>query len=159
MPTITPPFDRSSKTLMFGLLALTCTPLGAEPPAQEQALARTFMDTDLQWGPCPDFIPAGCEIAVLHGDPARENADIFFKVPGGDFTVPHHRHTSAERMVLVAGEMQVRYDGQDAVVLRPGTYAYGPAQLPHSAVCKGNEPCVLFIAFEEPVDAFAVTSD
>ena len=159
MPTLRPLIGHLSKQLMFGLLSLTCTALTAEPPAQEPALARTFMDTDLQWGPCPDFIPAGCEIAVLHGDPTRENADIFFKVPGGHFTVPHHRHTSAERMVLVTGEMQVRYDGQDAVVLRPGTYAYGPARLPHTAVCKGSEPCVLFIAFEEPVDAFAVTPD
>jgi quercetin dioxygenase-like cupin family protein len=114
---------------------------------------RTFKDADLQWGPCPEFIPKGCEIAVLNGDPARNNADIFFKVPGG-FEIPQHWHNSSERMVLVSGEMTVRYEGQAPVTLKPGTYAYGPARLAHSATCAKGDPCVLFIAFELPVDAF-----
>lgn len=147
---------RLAQGLLFGLLWLVCSPPSAEPAV---ALAHTHSDADLEWGPCPDFIPEGCEIAVLHGDPAQRNADIFFKVPGGSFTVPHHRHTSAERMVLVAGELLVQYDGQEAIVLKPGTYAYGPPQLPHSATCQSKEPCVLFIAFEEPVDAIAIAED
>jgi len=39
----------------------------AEGLAQEPALALTFKDAQLKWGPCPAFIPKGCEIAVLHG--------------------------------------------------------------------------------------------
>ncbi|HUP44744.1 MAG TPA: cupin domain-containing protein, partial [Thermoanaerobaculia bacterium] len=124
----------------------------AETPAQESALAFTFKDPQLKWGPCPDFIPKGCEIAVLHGDPGKANADIFFKVPP-NFTIPHHWHTSAERMVLVSGELDVTYDGENAVVLKPGTYAYGPPKVPHKASCRNGDPCVLFIAFELPVDA------
>lgn len=124
----------------------------AEQPAAEAAFARGVDDAQLQWGPCPEFIPKGCETAVLHGDPAKPNADIFFKVPA-NFTVPRHWHTSAERMVLVAGELRVTYDGQEPVVLKPGMYAYGPAKLPHEGFCAGGAPCVLFIAFEAPVDA------
>ncbi len=55
--------------------------------------------------------------------------------------------------------MLVQYDGQEAIILTPGTYAYGPPQLPHSAICQSEEPCVLFIAFEEPVDAIAIAKD
>lgn len=126
------------------------------PPvfAQDAPLARTAGEAALKWGGCPDFMPRGCEIAVLHGDPAGNNADVFFKVPA-NAVIPRHWHTSAERMVLVAGEMQVTYDGHPAVVLRPGSYAYGPAKLPHHAVCGASGPCVLFIAFESPVDAIA----
>jgi hypothetical protein len=63
-------------------------------------------------------------------------------------------------MVLISGEMEVDYDGQDPVVLTAGTYAYGPARLPHTARClDGDDPCVLFIAFEEPVDAVPTTED
>ncbi len=124
----------------------------AEEAVPEPALALTSADTQLKWGPCPAFIPEGCEIAVLHGDPAKPNADIFFKVPA-DFTIPPHWHTSAERMVLVSGELQVTYDGQETTTLKPGTYAYGPAKLPHSAYCLKGTACVLFIAFEAPVDA------
>lgn len=130
----------------------------AAPAPSAAAVARTFQDTGLEWGPCPPFLPEGCAIAVLHGDPAKPGADVFFKVPGGA-AIPRHRHTSAERMVLVSGEMRVTYDGQDEVVLRPGSYAYGPAGLPHSATCAAGDPCVLFIAFEAPVDAVAVPAD
>jgi quercetin dioxygenase-like cupin family protein len=89
---------------------------------------------------------------VLQGDPAKNNADIFLKVPANS-SIPRHWHTSPERMVLVSGELHVTYDGHKTAVLKPGSYAYGPAKMPHKGECKGAGPCVLFIAFESPVDA------
>ena len=127
----------------------------AQPPAQEQALTRTASDAQLTWGPCPPFLPKGCGIAVLHGDPAKDNVDVFLKVPAKS-TLPLHWHTSAERMVLVAGELHVTYEGQKTTVLKPGTYAYGPAKRSHQASCVSATPCVLFIAFESPLDAVPV---
>lgn len=139
--------------LLSCAVLVTASPLTqAQAPVPEQAVAFAFQDAQLQWGACPDFIPKGCEIAVLHGDPGKDNADIFFKVPANS-TIPRHWHTSAERMVLVSGELRVTYDGQAPVTLRPGMYAYGPAKLPHAAQCAKGAPCVLFIAFEAPVDA------
>lgn len=141
---------------LFGflsVLALLASPLAlADKVAGEPALAYTFKDPSLKWGPCPPFIPKGCEIAVVHGDPAKPNVDVFFKVPGGS-TIPEHWHTSAERMVLVSGELTVTYQGQAATTLKKGMYAYGPAKLPHKATCAKGDPCVLFIAFESPLDA------
>ncbi|KPQ21515.1 MAG: Cupin domain protein [Rhodobacteraceae bacterium HLUCCA24] len=99
-------------------------------------------------------MPEGCRVAVLQGDPAEPHADIFFRVPGGS-EVPRHWHSSPERMVLVSGRMRLTYDGQDPVTLRPGTYAHGPAEAPHGATCLSEEPCTLFIAFVDPVDAMA----
>lgn len=125
--------------------------------AAEPALVLTFTDPSLKWGPCPDFMPEGCEVAVLHGDPSQPNADVFFKVPGGS-TIPKHWHSSAERMVLVSGELRVTYDGQKAATLKPGMYAYGPAKLPHEGVCGKGDACILFIAFEGPVDAMPAGS-
>lgn len=135
------------------LMLLLASPF-ATAFAQDVPLARTAGDAALQWGGCPDFMPKGCEIAVLHGDPAKSNADVFFKVPA-NAAIPRHWHTSPERMVLVAGELHVTYDGHATAVLRPGTYAYGPARMPHKAACGDAGPCVLFIAFESPVDAVA----
>lgn len=129
----------------------------AQAPVAEQALTRTHDDPQLKWGPCPPFLPKGCGIAVLHGDPAKDNVDVFFKVPAKS-TIPLHWHTSAERMVLVAGELHVTYDGQKTAVLKSGTYAYGPAKLPHKGYCASAVPCVLFIAFESPLDAVPVES-
>ncbi|MDH4385732.1 MAG: cupin domain-containing protein [Caulobacter sp.] len=123
-------------------------------PARKPVTAT--VDSALQWGPCPAIFPAGCQIAVLHGNPARPNADIFLRVPGG-YTIPPHTHTSPERIVLVEGNLTVRYQGFPAEDLTPGEYAYGPASLPHVATCKGAGPCTLFIAFEGPVDALEFT--
>jgi len=127
----------------------------AQAPAQEQAVTRSAQDAQLQWGPCPAFMPAGCGLAVLHGDSSKANADVFLRLPA-NAVIPEHWHTSAERMVLVAGELTVSYKGQASTVLKPGMYAYGPAKVPHSASCGAGASCVLFVAFESAVDAVPV---
>ncbi len=141
---------------VFSAFFVVASPfIWAEAPAVESSVAFTAKDAQLKWGPCPPFLPKGCGIAVLHGDPAKENVDVFFKVPAKS-TIPLHWHTSPERMVLVAGELHVTYDGQKEAVLKPGTYAYGPARKTHSGYCASKVPCVLFIAFESPLDATPV---
>jgi quercetin dioxygenase-like cupin family protein len=140
------------------LVAAGCSDNGASSaataPLAEAPVTRLAQDASLQWGPCPDLFPAGCEITILHGDPGRPNADVFLRVPGG-YAIPAHTHTSAERMILVEGELSVRYQGAEEATLSAGEYAYGPAALPHSARCRSEAPCTLFIAFEGPVDATA----
>ena len=146
-----------AKGLLVTAVSLVGAATFAQARSQEQAVTRSAVDTQLQWAPCPPFMPEGCRLAVLHGDPAKPNADVFLRVPANT-TIPEHWHTSAERMVLVAGELAVTYKGQTRVVLKPGMYAYGPAKLPHSASCAGGASCVLFIAFESPVDAVPVAA-
>lgn len=150
-----------SAFIALALAASCADPAGdagpqAQAPAGEAPLTRLAQDAALQWGPCPDIFPAGCEIAVLHGNPAQPNADVFLRVPGG-YEIPAHSHTSAERMILVEGELGVHYQGTEEATLSTGEYAYGPAALPHSARCLSTGPCTLFIAFEGPVDATAST--
>lgn len=143
----------SGVVLASGLLLATAA-APAQEQSQEQPLTRTAKDPSLKWSPCPEFLPKGCQIAVLHGDPSKENADILFKVPA-NATIARHWHTSAERIVSLAGELQVTYDGQKPITLKPGSYAYGPAKAPHSGKCSKAGECILFIAFEKPVDAVA----
>jgi quercetin dioxygenase-like cupin family protein len=132
--------------------ASACASSGART-ASSTPLTHSI-DSDLPWGPCPPIFPEGCQIGVLQGDPAAPNADIFLRVPAG-LGLPAHTHTSAERMILVSGELRVKYLGAPPVNLQPGYYAYGPASLPHNATCVSSENCTLFIAFEGPVDAIA----
>jgi quercetin dioxygenase-like cupin family protein len=108
----------------------------------------------LNWVPCPDPLNfEGCTITVLHGDPSQTNSDVLFRMQPGT-VAPEHWHNSAERMVLISGEMHVTYTGEEKQILKAGTYAYGPSKKPHVAACIGDEPCILFIAFEKPVDTF-----
>ena len=76
----------------------------------ELTLVKTAEDADLQWGPCPPFMPNGCSIAILHGDPSKKNLDVFFKVAANS-DIPNHWHNSAERMILISGKLEVTYKG------------------------------------------------
>src|SRR5688572_18560220 len=146
--------NSSSLAALLGTVALLAAtfagPVSAQGAGTDQPIARNANDAALAWGPCPDFMPTGCALAVLRGDPAKPNADVFFKVPAGA-TLPVHWHTSAERMVLIDGELHVTFAGEQPTVLRPGTYAYGPAKRAHGGACVSATPCILFIAFEAPV--------
>lgn len=127
-------------------------PASAQTAGDQRPLAIDKADKALAWGTCPPIYTGECALAVLHGDPAGPNADVFLKVGGG--TVLHnHTHNSAERMILVSGQLRVAYAGSPPATLAPGNYAYGPAGAPHEAKCLSSEPCILFIAFEGPVDA------
>lgn len=139
-------------------LALAAASIGYLPvdlAAQDTVkvpLALNATDSSLKWGPCPPVFPGACELAVVRGNPAEPNADVMLRVQPA-YELARHRHTSAERMVLLEGELEVAYDGSDAATLTPATYAYGPAGLPHKAKCVSQSRCTLFIAFEGPVDA------
>ncbi|MDZ7717769.1 MAG: cupin domain-containing protein [Balneolaceae bacterium] len=135
------------------IIFLIPTAILAQSESPEKAFTTEKESANLEWGPCPEFMPESCSISVLQGDPSQPNTDIFFKMQGNT-KVPNHWHNSAERMVLIAGEMTVDYEGQSPVTITTGEYAYGPPELPHTASCESSEPCVLFIAFNEPVDAF-----
>jgi len=141
----------SAFALALSLSTVAQLAAGASLSAQTAPITRSVSSAP-QWGPCPAIFPAGCQIAVLNGDPSKPNADVFLRVPGG-YTLPAHAHTSAERMILVEDQLTVVYNCAPAAILNPGQYAYGPANLPHEARCKGGKSCTLFIAFEGPVDA------
>lgn len=144
------------KALLFSLILLG---FGYQSYSQaevsnENSVAINIINGDLEWGDCPDIIPSGCNVTIIHGDPTKPNADAVFKFqPGTD--IPEHWHNSAERMILVQGEMTVTYEDEKTKTLKAGHYAYGPSKKPHTAKCTGSEPCLLFVGFEKPVDAFA----
>jgi len=142
-------------SILFSLTLLCSVSVQAQNvDTAQKAFTWNANDSDLKWNPCPDFMPESCRIAVIQGDPAEPNADVFFKMEGKT-SVTQHWHHSAERMVLISGEMQVQYESQDPVELNSGDYAYGPPKKPHTASCISDKPCILFIAFEKPVDAFS----
>ncbi|MEO5600736.1 MAG: cupin domain-containing protein [Cyclobacteriaceae bacterium] len=147
--------DSTKKIVFFASVMFLTMTVSAQNTAvieTELSLVKTAEDADLEWGPCPPFMPNGCSLAILHGDPSKENLDVFFKVPANS-NLPNHWHNSAERMILVSGELEVKYQGEKPRTLKVGSYAYGPAKKPHTAKCGNAGPCILFIAFEGPLDA------
>ncbi|TRZ44490.1 cupin [Robertkochia solimangrovi] len=110
-------------------------------------------DPSIQWHPGPDFMPEGIQLAFLQGNPEDKNIDVLFKMPANS-KAPNHWHNSQERMVLISGELTVQYEGEEPSTLKPGYYAYGPSKKPHTAECGDAGPCILYIAFVAPLDAF-----
>lgn len=141
--------------VLLSLMAVDTTTAVAQESAGEQAVSRTHKDRDLKWNTCPPIFPKGCEVSVLQGDPANGRSDVFLRTPA-NYRLPPHWHTSPEHIILVRGELHVTYEGQKPSILRPGSYAYGPAKAIHEARCANAGPCVLFIAFESPIDAVLV---
>ena len=145
----------SSFMLLALFLVSTATAQKGDSADMENSILKSIDDETLQWGPCPPFMLEGCNIAVLHGDPSQEKADVLFRV-NGKSSIPNHWHSSAERMVLLSGKLEVTYKGEETSTMKLGNYAFGPAKKPHTAKCVSKDPCVLYIGFNEPVDAFAI---
>jgi hypothetical protein len=85
---------RLARGVLAAAITIASVSAVAGPAAQEKAVTRSAQDPRLEWGPCPAFMPAGCGLAVLHGDPAKTNADVFLRIPA-NATIPEHWHTSA----------------------------------------------------------------
>ena len=141
---------------VFALMGLGVMPVSGF--AGELAIVSSIDDPALEWRPCPPIFAEGCEIASLHGDPSEPNSDVFFRMPG-HYEFPAHLHSSAERMVLLSGTIKVTYEDQPEFLMQAGTYAYGPAIGVHYGSCISDEPCVLFITFEGPVDVMQPESE
>ena len=144
--------------LLITLLIVSTTGLMAQSDSNDDmgnSIAVSSSDySSLEWVGCPPPLDSeGCYITVLRGDPSKPNSDILFKLAPGA-SVPKHWHSSAERMVMISGQLHVTYEGEDTQVLNAGDYAYGPANKPHDAKCADGEDCILFIAFEKPVDSY-----
>ena len=75
------------------------------------------------WRPCPPTLPAGCEMAVLDGDPQGE--DLFtvrFRVEDV-LVMPPHWHPKDERVTVIEGKVAVAF-GADS--RREGATEFGP---------------------------------
>jgi len=146
-----------TQTMKTSIIILACIVYcsGYGQSVKENSHAIDPTHPDVVWSPAPPAF-AGCSITILNGELGKPRLDFFFRVESNTDVV-RHTHNSAERMILVQGNLEVQYDGEDATVLKPGMYAYGPAKKPHRAKCLSTDPCILFVAMNEPFSAEALS--
>lgn len=149
-------FKKFAIALVFVLLAPVLIAQSHDNPSLSKSYATTVDNKELKWLPAPEFFP-GCSFTILHGDLAKPNLDFFFRIEANTEVV-NHTHNSQERMILMSGDLEVQYEGEAPVILKTGTYAYGPAGKPHRAKCLDNGPCVLFVAMVDPFDAVPIST-
>jgi anti-sigma factor ChrR (cupin superfamily) len=112
--------------------------------------------SQLKWGPAPDFIPKGAQLAVLSGDPSKEGLYVVrLKVPAG-YKIPAHNHPTAEMVTVISGNFHLgmgdKLDMKKGLVLTAGGFAEAPAKMNHYAWT--SSPTVVQVHGQGP---FAVT--
>ena len=96
--------------------------------------------SEIKWGAAPPTLPAGAELAVLAGDPAKSGpVTLRLKMPKG-YQIPAHWHPTDERVTVISGELGLgmgdKLDMKASKVLKPGGYAIAAAHMNHYAWSK-----------------------
>jgi quercetin dioxygenase-like cupin family protein len=106
----------------------------------------------IKWGPAPDALPKGGELAGLSGDAGKSGPFIVrLKMPA-DYKIPAHKHPHTERITVISGEFHFgtgdKLDETGASKLGTGGFVELPANTNHYAFTK--EPTVIQIGGEGP---------
>ena len=93
--------------------------------------------SQLKWGPAPDALPKGAQIAVLSGDPSKDGPYVVrLRLPGG-YKVPAHSHPTTEMVTVLNGKFNLgmgdKLDQKKGMLLTNGGFAEAPAKMNHYA--------------------------
>jgi quercetin dioxygenase-like cupin family protein len=136
--------------LMLSLLAVIslCVAQSSQEKKESSAAAQTppahvvVSPDQVKWGPAPPSLPAGVQLAVLEGDPAKAGEfTMRGKFPDG-YKIPPHWHPTDERIVVLEGTFGMsvgeKFDPATGHELPVGSYAMMPKGVRHFAWAKGD---------------------
>ena len=94
----------------------------------------------VKWGPAPAIFPAGARMAVLQGDPSKnELFTIRLDLPKG-YRIGPHFHPTDEHLTIISGKFQVgmgdSMNSRQTMTLTQGGFATAPAQQHHFAIAR-----------------------
>jgi len=130
--------------------------LGTATGAVAEDMKMPVNTSQIKWGPAPDFIPKGAQIAVLSGDPSKEGLYVVrLKLPAG-YKIAAHNHPTAEMVTVISGNFHLgmgdKLNENKGMRLTAGGYAEAPVKMNHYAWA--SSPTVVQIHGQGP---FAVT--
>ncbi|MES0808910.1 DUF4437 domain-containing protein [Roseibium sp. SCPC15] len=133
---------------VIGLLASAAAlPAQAETPESSYRIALESAEF---------FQPEGApfELAVLWGNPQKGPSAVFMKFPP-NFPGAMHSHTHGYHGMVVTGASKHFIKGEseaDVPLQTPGDYWYQPGGEHHNDSFPTDEPTILFIQWEGPMD-------
>jgi quercetin dioxygenase-like cupin family protein len=103
---------------------------------------RISSPAEIAWQNGPASLPAGGKMAVLEGDPGKED---FFTMrlwlPDG-FKISPHFHPKVEHVTVISGTfnfgMGDKFDQTATRAMPAGTFGFWPAEMKHFAWAKGE---------------------
>jgi hypothetical protein len=137
---------------MRALVTLSALALVATAALAQESGSKGIAADAVKWGPAPDALPKGGQLAGLSGDAAKSGAfTVGLKMPAG-YKIPAHKHPHTERITVISGEFHFgtgdKLDEGRANKLGPGGFVELPANTYHYAFVKG--PTVIQISGEGP---------
>ncbi len=119
-------------------------PAAAKPAAAKAAPKHVLVTTaDIKWGPAPDGLPPGAQLAVLDGDPGKAGVPftIRAKLPDGYKVMPHW-HPTDESVTVLSGTFTVgmgdTWTDSAMTALKAGEFARMSKMTHHYAGTKGE---------------------
>jgi quercetin dioxygenase-like cupin family protein len=127
-------------TLSVAVLTLVWTQ--DHPVAIHPAEHAIHTPSQIKWADGPASLPAGAQMAVLEGDPAKEG---FFtmrvRLPDG-YRIPPHTHPKVEHVTVISGTfnfgMGEKFDQSATQSMPAGTFGFWPAGMKHFAWARGE---------------------
>jgi Domain of unknown function (DUF4437) len=127
------------------LLFSVATILSAVVLAEEmKPMTHDVVDPmSVKWGPCPPNLPAGCKIAVLHGDPSKAGEEFTMRAwwPDGYKIMPHY-HPMTENLTVISGTFHMgmgdKFDSSKGKKMPAGSFTSMPAKMHHYAWAEGE---------------------
>ena len=110
-------------------------------PAWAQDMHKVLKPDAIKWVASPR-LPKGAQVAVIHGNPAKEGHYIILaKFPDG-FAVPAHWHSQTENVTVISGVFNVgmgdKLDKSRGEALGPGGFFSSGAKMNHYAWATGD---------------------
>ena len=101
-----------------------------------------YQADEISWEDGPASLEPGAQMAVLEGDPSREELfTLRFKLPDG-FRISPHWHPKFERLTVISGTFNLghgeRFDRNAAVRMPAGSYTTMPPEMRHFAFAEGE---------------------
>jgi opacity protein-like surface antigen len=116
----------------------------AAAPAKEAGMShvKAYTPDQVKWGPAPNALPAGAQIAVLEGDPMKPGPfTIRLKLPN-NYKIPPHSHARNEHVTVLNGSVHVgmgdKFDETSMSTFGAGSYAVIDAGQHHYAMAKND---------------------
>lgn len=96
----------------------------------------------IKWVNGPASLPAGSQVAVLEGDPAKEGFfTMRIRLPDA-YKIPPHTHPKIEHVTVISGTfnfgMGDKFDQSATKEMPAGTFGFWPAGMKHFAWAKGE---------------------
>jgi quercetin dioxygenase-like cupin family protein len=133
---------------ILGAIAIAAVAAHAKPAAtpapatdaQPMAAHPVKQLSDVKWGPGPDALPPGGELAVMSGDPGGKGfVSLRSRLPAG-YKIAPHWHPTDEHVTVLSGTFLLgegdTMDAEKAHVLNAGGYINAMANMHHYAIAK-----------------------